>query len=177
MIQKEESICTNIDEHFLKSIFDPLACVDVHTSTNTNGMCLRLKEMGLEAIINAGRRKARLENRWFYWKYKDEVDEIRRKSSDWMGDKNDAAGGGTGGFAIGRRIYEKQEIDIEEKLGASRESKLMDQKYNLRYAKEDFQLWDHVHGKDVIKQLEMNSVIIIDTHFRGECCISISVCR
>ena len=122
--------------------------------------------MGLEAIINAGTRKARLKNRWFYWKYKDEVDEIRRKSSDWMGDQNDNGTGGTGGFAIGRRIYEKQEIDMDEKPGANRESKLMDQKYNLRYAKEDFQLWDHVHGKDVIKQLEQNQVKARGVFFR-----------
>ena len=27
-----------------------------------------------------------------------------------------------------------------------------------RFAKEDFQLWDHVYGKDVIKQLELTQV-------------------
>ena len=58
-----------------------------------------------------------------------------------------------GGFAIGRRIYDKQEIEGDEKAN-ERQSKFMDTKYNLRDAKEDYNLWDNVYGKDVIKSLE-----------------------
>ena len=67
-------------------------------------------QMGLDAIINAGTRKERVQRRWFYWKYKEEVDELRRQAGDWMGDQNESGtiGGAGGGYAIGRRIYEKQ---------------------------------------------------------------------
>ena len=30
----------------------------------------------------------------------------------------------------------------------------LDAKYDLRHAKDDFNLWDGVHGKDVLKHLE-----------------------
>ena len=32
-----------------------------------------------------------------------------------------------------------------------------DQKYDLKQAKDDFNLWDGVHGRDVLKQLEQGS--------------------
>ena len=94
----------------------PCVLTDVVTqqaSNRLNSMIIAefdMLQMGLDAIINAGTRKERVQRRWFYWKYKEEVDELRRQAGDWMGDQNESGtiGGAGGGYAIGRRIYEKQ---------------------------------------------------------------------
>ncbi len=38
-----------------------------------------------------------------------------------------------------------------------RSKRLLDGKYDLRNAQDDFNLWDGVHGRDVLKQLELGS--------------------
>ena len=86
----------------------------------------------------------------------------------------------SGGYAIGRRIYEKQEIDVRYSLISTNRIIILlksiiirfiikiqfqadvkegamfkrDQKYDLKQAKDDFNLWDGVHGRDVLKHLE-----------------------
>ena len=38
-----------------------------------------------------------------------------------------------------------------------RGKRMLDGKYDLRNAQDDFNLWDGVHGRDVLKQLEQGS--------------------
>ena len=68
----------------------------------------RLKELVVEAFSTAHARNLRaLNNKWLRWKY---VDEIRAKEKQWM--ESQKTGGGDMCWAIGRRIYEKEEIEV-----------------------------------------------------------------
>ena len=67
----------------------------------------KLKELVCEAFSTAHARNLRaLNNKWLRWKY---VDELREKERQWMESQKL---GGDMGWAVGRRIYEKEEIEV-----------------------------------------------------------------
>ena len=66
----------------------------------------RLKELVVEAFSTAHARNLRaLNNKWLRWKY---ADELRVKEMKWL-ETNKAP---DMGWAVGRRIYEKDEIEV-----------------------------------------------------------------
>ena len=65
---------------------------------------LILKKEAASAFATAiARKKRALDNKWFRWKYFDQIFE----ESDWLEEANMDMG-----WAIGRRIYEKTEIEV-----------------------------------------------------------------
>ena len=68
----------------------------------------KLKEIVVEAFVTAAWRYERAEsNKWLRWKYAG----MESKKNDWL-DKN---GVEDMGWAVGRRIYEKEEIEVNSK--------------------------------------------------------------
>ena len=66
----------------------------------------RLKELVCEAFSTAHARNLRaLNNKWLRWKY---ADELKQAEMKWM----ESNKGPDMGWAVGRRIYEKEEIEV-----------------------------------------------------------------
>ena len=65
-----------------------------------------LKKACVEAFVTAEARNKRMrENKWLRWKY---IEELNQKDG-WL----DEQGGGDMGWAVGRRIYDKDEIEVK----------------------------------------------------------------
>ena len=63
-----------------------------------------LKKEVVEAFATAAARNERArKNKWLRWKYIDDL----KKEDDWLSDQKDDMG-----WAVGRRIYDKEEIEV-----------------------------------------------------------------
>ena len=68
-----------------------------------------LKKEGVDAFTTAvARRQRARNNRWCRWKY---FDDLLLDEDDWKNEKKIDMG-----WAIGRRIYEKEEIEVKKKI-------------------------------------------------------------
>ncbi len=65
-----------------------------------------LKLIVIDAFRTAGERKERMKNKWFRWKYVDDL--VDDKEMAWL----KSNGVDDLGWAVGRRIYEKEEIEV-----------------------------------------------------------------
>ena len=78
----------------------------------------RLKEIVVQAFVTAAARNERaMNNKWLRWKYFEE----HQASQSWL----DTNGVPDMGWAVGRRIYDKEEIEkVDEKMKLREKSSL-----------------------------------------------------
>merc|ERR1711976_11627 len=97
-------------------------------------------------VTAEARNKRMRENKWLRWKY---IEELNQKDG-WL----DEQGGGDMGWAVGRRIYDKDEIEkVDERMKSNQSKSSMfnkGQNVSLKEAKKMFGLWDNCYNTNAV---------------------------
>ncbi|TRY61666.1 hypothetical protein TCAL_05747 [Tigriopus californicus] len=102
------------------------------------------------------RRPTKVENKWHIWKYA-QYEKSRTPKKDWL---DETLAGGSMDVGWGRRIYDKNEIESDDR---ERERIQLDEantrhlNVKLKKIPEMYGLWDNIYDRRVIRALDCNA--------------------